>query len=104
MKILQLVMMRRNSMKISDQINEISEKMKELNNDLEELKMNLELLEKRNEQLSNYLQKEEKSRSVGNLIKLYEQGFHICNSSFGQIRDEDCIFCLDIIDRTDTND
>ena len=52
-------------------------------------------------QARNYLQKEDKSQSVGNLIKLYEQGFHICNSSFGQIRDEDCIFCLNVIDRTE---
>lgn len=88
-------------MKVSDQIDSVSERIKELLEDVEELKKQLELLEKRNEQLSNYLQKEDKSQSVGNLIKLYEQGFHICNSSFGQIRDEDCIFCLNVIDRTE---
>ena len=61
----------------------------------------MEMLEKRNEQLSNYLQKEDKSQSAGNLIKLYEQGFHICHSSYGSIREEDCIFCLNVIDRTE---
>ena len=49
----------------------------------------------------SYLQKEDKSQSVGNLIKLYEQGFHICHGSFGRMRDEDCIFCLNVIDRTE---
>lgn len=91
-------------MKISAQIDSIAERIKELTKDIEELKKHLEILEKRNEQLSNYLQKEDKSKSVGNLIKLYEQGFHICHSSFGQIREEDCIFCLNVIDRTEEND
>lgn len=88
-------------MKVSAQINMIEEKIDDILKDVEDLKKQIEVLEKRNEQLSNYLQKEEKSQSVGNLIKLYEQGFHICNASFGQIRDEDCIFCLNVIDRAE---
>lgn len=88
-------------MKVSAQINMIEEKIDDILKDVEDLKKQIEVLEKRNEQLSNYLQKEEKSQSVGNLIKLYEQGFHICNTSFGQIREEDCIFCLNVIDRTE---
>ncbi len=88
-------------MKISVQIDQIVDRINEILHEVEDLKKHLEVLEKRNEQLSNYLQKEDKSQSVGNLIKLYEQGFHICHSSFGRMREEDCIFCLNVIDRTE---
>lgn len=88
-------------MKISLQIDQIVDRINEILHEVESLKKQLEVLEKRNEQLSNYLQKEDKSQSVGNLIKLYEQGFHICHSSFGRMREEDCIFCLNVIDRTE---
>ncbi|MDD2371032.1 MAG: initiation control protein YabA [Firmicutes bacterium] len=88
-------------MKISAQIDLIVDRINEILHEVEDLKKQLEVLEKRNEQLSNYLQKEDKSQSVGNLIKLYEQGFHICHSSFGRMREEDCIFCLNVIDRTE---
>ncbi len=88
-------------MKISVQIDQIVDRIHDILHEVEGLKKQLEVLEKRNEQLSNYLQKEDKSQSVGNLIKLYEQGFHICHSSFGRMREEDCIFCLNVIDRTE---
>ena len=88
-------------MKISAQIDHLAERIQDILMEVEELKKQMEMLEKRNEQLSNYLQKEDKSQSAGNLIKLYEQGFHICHSSYGSIREEDCIFCLNVIDRTE---
>ena len=93
-------------MKISSQINALLEKVLEFQNEIEVFKSQVEVLEQKNEQLSAYLKKDEKSKSTGNLIKLYEQGFHICHESFGQMRDEDCLFCLNIIGRTDgfTND
>lgn len=88
-------------MKIAQQIDTIAERLRTLLEEVEGLRGQLDILERKNEQLSGFLQKEEKSRSAGNLIKLYEQGFHVCHGSFGQIRDEDCIFCLNIIERTE---
>ena len=29
-----------------------------------------------------------------NLLKLYDQGFHICNINFGEERGADCLFCM----------
>ena len=89
-------------MKILSQINVLLEKVLEFQNEIEALKIQVQILEQKNEQLSAYLKKDEKSKSTGNLIKLYEQGFHICHESFGQMRDEDCIFCLNVIGRTDS--
>lgn len=88
-------------MKISVQIDSVVERLNSLLTEMEELRKQLELLEKKNEQLSNFLQKEDKSQGAGNLIKLYEQGFHICHGNFGRIREEDCLFCLNVIDRTE---
>lgn len=39
------------------------------------------------------------SKARQNLMNIYEDGFHICNISYGQRRgnDEQCMFCLDIL-------
>lgn len=39
------------------------------------------------------------SKSRMNLEKIYEDGFHVCNFSYGTRRenDEACAFCLDVI-------
>lgn len=39
------------------------------------------------------------SKARQNLMHIYDDGFHICNISYGQRRDNDeqCMFCLDIL-------
>ncbi|SJZ88829.1 Regulator of replication initiation timing [Pilibacter termitis] len=54
------------------------------------------------------LSKNEKKTKVKNraqiaMEKLYNDGFHICNLSYGQRRenDEECMLCLDMLDTLD---
>jgi len=34
-----------------------------------------------------------------NLANLYNQGFHVCNIYFGQMRDSECLFCAAFLHR-----
>ena len=46
------------------------------------------------------------SKARQNLMNIYDDGFHICNISYGQRRDNDepCMFCLDILYGKQTKD
>ncbi|MDO4670024.1 MAG: DNA replication initiation control protein YabA [Aerococcus sp.] len=44
------------------------------------------------------------SPALQNLWNIYEDGYHICNISYGQRRQkEDCVFCLKLLDREEVH-
>ena len=37
---------------------------------------------------------------MARLTRLYEQGFHVCNLNFGAKRNDQCLFCAALLQRT----
>jgi len=37
--------------------------------------------------------------SYENLGRIYRQGYHICPAAFGQVRGEECLFCIAFLEK-----
>jgi regulator of replication initiation timing len=37
--------------------------------------------------------------SYQNLGRIYQQGYHICPTAFGQVRYEECLFCIALLEK-----
>lgn len=92
---------------MTEMVRRISE-MKKAVDELTERNVNLEvenrhlrerLVELDNVEKASIEESQALSKSRMNLEKIYEEGFHVCNFSYGTRRenDEACAFCLDVI-------
>ena len=74
------------------------EKLNDLLRRGDELTRRVEELERQNTLLQKRLVDEGyQSNGFDALANLYDEGFHICPGSFGQAREEDCLFCLNFL-------
>ncbi len=90
---------------------QLEARIKEIESDLQQLKKLAGCLEEENsalrEKLAMFagygpkgeLQEQVLEGAFENLKKIYDEGFHICNVHFGQLRQEDCLFCTAFLER-----
>ncbi|WP_366923405.1 DNA replication initiation control protein YabA [Metallumcola ferriviriculae] len=89
-------------MKLTEQLLAAEEKLKELLDDVQNLKMQVYAMEEQNESLRRKLyQRKDTGEGFDNLVRLYEESFHVCPAHFGSYRSagEDCLFCLSFLKR-----
>jgi regulator of replication initiation timing len=85
-------------------VQEIKNMVRELMNEVADLKERVISLER----LLNVVEQEAQPRKIfaisaesyDQIGKLYQEGFHICTTAFGQVRDEgDCLFCVNMLEQ-----
>ena len=86
-----------------ERIEEISMRFQELKDITYDLYKENEALKSENERLKNLVFKqqdmgEQSQEGYSNLIHLYDEGYHICHLSFGEKRDGDCLFCIQLLE------
>ena len=86
-------------MSLLSEFKEWQEKLLQLQQEGEALYARIEELERQNAELRQRLAAAGSREGDGfqALTGLYEEGFHICPGSFGQSREDECLFCLNFL-------
>lgn len=92
-------------MKTTEALIRIEAKVQKLLEELEDIKMHVYALEEENEHLKAKFLRRDNFEGRENLIKLHDEGFHICPMHFGYRREGgDCLFCHAFISKRAESD
>ncbi len=79
---------------------ELEEKVKALAEELATIRKYVVRLEEDNRSLQSIVHKKNTSVSgEANLLAIFNAGFHICPSHFGESREDECIFCSSFLNK-----
>ena len=87
-----------------ERIEEISLRFQEIKDITYDLYKENEKLKNENERLKNLVfnqktLKEKGKEGYTNLIHLYDENYHICHLSFGEKREGECLFCIQLLEK-----
>lgn len=97
---------------LPERINALEQMLQQMLGELHKLKEEVQNLEDENARLRRevagiYLEQDREAgvavparrEGLENLVRLYDQGFHVCNLHFGQARTGECLFCSTFLRR-----
>nr|WP_276538526.1 initiation control protein YabA [Dehalobacterium formicoaceticum] len=78
----------------------MEEKVQKFIEEIRTIQRHVHHLEEQNEFLRAQLYaKKDQGAGFENLIRLYEEGYHVCPAHFARARTEDCLFCVSFLNK-----